>query len=64
VLAASTKHLGDRVEIRIRNNGTGIPPEVQEQMFNPFFATKLAGDGTSLGLSISHDVIAKQLRVY
>jgi two-component system NtrC family sensor kinase len=48
------------VEIRIRDNGTGIPPEVKEQMFNPFFATKPAGEGTGLGLSISHDVIVKQ----
>jgi PAS domain S-box-containing protein len=60
ILAASTKDLGDRVEIRIRDNGTGIPPEVKEQMFNPFFTTKPAGEGTGLGLSISHDVIVKQ----
>jgi two-component system NtrC family sensor kinase len=59
-LAASTNDLGDRVEIRIRDNGTGIPPEVQEQMFNPFFTTKPAGEGTGLGLSISHDIIVKQ----
>ena len=50
-LAASTKNLGDRVEIRIRDNGTGIPPEVKEKMFNPFFTTKPAGEGTGLGLS-------------
>jgi signal transduction histidine kinase len=60
LLAASTRDLGDRVEIRIRDNGTGIPPEVQEQMFNPFFTTKPAGEGTGLGLSISHDIIVKQ----
>jgi two-component system, NtrC family, sensor kinase len=59
-LAASTRDLGDRVEIRIRDNGTGIPPEVKEQMFDPFFTTKPAGEGTGLGLSISHDVIVKQ----
>ncbi len=59
-LAASTKNLGDRVEIRIRDNGTGIPPEVKERMFNPFFTTKPAGEGTGLGLSISHDIIVKQ----
>jgi len=59
-LAASTKDVGDRVEIRIRDNGTGIPPEVKEQMFNPFFTTKPAGEGTGLGLSISHDIIVKQ----
>jgi signal transduction histidine kinase len=59
-LAAVTKDLGDRVEIRIRDNGTGIPPEVKEKMFNPFFTTKPAGEGTGLGLSISHDIIVKQ----
>ena len=59
-LAASTKNLGDRVEIRIRDNGTGIPPEVKEKMFNPFFTTKPAGEGTGLGLSITHDIIVKQ----
>ncbi len=59
-LAAATKNLGDRVEIRIRDNGTGVPPEVQDKMFNPFFTTKPAGEGTGLGLSISHDIIVKQ----
>ena len=59
-LAAATKNLGDRVEIRIRDNGTGIPPEVREKLFNPFFTTKPAGEGTGLGLSISHDIIVKQ----
>ena len=59
-LGAVTKNLGDKVEIRIRDNGTGIPPEVKERMFNPFFTTKPAGEGTGLGLSISHDIIVKQ----
>jgi GAF domain-containing protein len=59
-LMAATRNLGDRVEVRIRDNGTGIPPEVKEQMFNPFFTTKPAGEGTGLGLSISHDIIVKQ----
>jgi signal transduction histidine kinase len=59
-LAASTKNLGDRVEITIRDNGTGIPPEVKERLFTPFFTTKPAGEGTGLGLSISHDIIVKQ----
>jgi signal transduction histidine kinase len=59
-LSAATKSLGDRVEIRIRDNGTGIPPEVREQMFNPFFTTKPPGEGTGLGLSLSHDIIVKQ----
>jgi signal transduction histidine kinase len=59
-LAARTKNLGDRVEITIRDNGTGIPTEVKEKIFNPFFTTKPAGEGTGLGLSISHDIIVKQ----
>jgi two-component system NtrC family sensor kinase len=59
-LTASTKSLGDRVEIRIRDNGTGIAPDVKEKMFNPFFTTKPTGEGTGLGLSISHDIIVKQ----
>jgi signal transduction histidine kinase len=59
-LSAATKNLGDRVEIRIRDNGTGISSEVKEKMFNPFFTTKPAGEGTGLGLSMSHDIIVKQ----
>jgi two-component system, NtrC family, sensor kinase len=59
-LTASTKNLGDRVEIRIHDNGTGMTPDVKEQMFNPFFTTKPTGEGTGLGLSISHDIIVKQ----
>ena len=59
-LSVTTRSLGDRVEIRIRDNGTGIPPEVKEKMFNPFFTTKPAGEGTGLGLSLSHDIVVKQ----
>jgi two-component system, NtrC family, sensor kinase len=59
-LVAATRNLGDRVEIRIRDNGTGMPLEVKEKIFNPFFTTKPAGEGTGLGLSISHDIIVKQ----
>src|SRR5213082_2953815 len=59
-LRATTKNLGTTVEIRIRDNGTGIPAEVREKMFNPFFRTKPAGEGTGLGLSMSHDIIVKQ----
>ena len=59
-LGASTKSLGERVEIRIRDNGTGIPPELKEKIFDPFFTTKPAGEGTGLGLSLSHDIIVKQ----
>jgi GAF domain-containing protein len=60
MLAAATRNLGDRVEIRIRDNGGGIAPEVQEKMFNPFFTTKPPGEGTGLGLSLSYDIIVKQ----
>jgi signal transduction histidine kinase len=60
VLTAATKNLGDKVQIAIRDNGTGIPPEVKDKIFNPFFTTKPAGEGTGLGLSISHDIVVKQ----
>jgi signal transduction histidine kinase len=60
MLSATTKNLGDKVEIRIRDNGTGIPDEVKEKIFNPFFTTKPSGEGTGLGLSMSHDIIVKQ----
>jgi signal transduction histidine kinase len=60
VVSAMTKGRSDGVEIRIRDNGTGIPPEVKEKMFNPFFTTKPAGEGTGLGLSMSYDIIVKQ----
>jgi signal transduction histidine kinase len=60
MLSAGTKNLGDRVEIRIRDNGTGIPGGVKEKIFNPFFTTKPPGEGTGLGLSMSHDIIVKQ----
>jgi two-component system, NtrC family, sensor kinase len=59
-LAAATRDLGDRVEIKIRDNGSGIPPEVKEKIFNPFFTTKPPGQGTGLGLSLSYDIIVKQ----
>ncbi|MFB9264506.1 GAF domain-containing protein [Bradyrhizobium erythrophlei] len=59
-LSATTRSLGGGVEIRIRDNGTGIPAEVREKIFDPFFTTKPAGDGTGLGLSICHDIIVKQ----
>jgi two-component system, NtrC family, sensor kinase len=60
VVTATTKGAIDHVEIRIRDNGTGIPPDVKEKMFNPFFTTKPAGEGTGLGLSMSHDIVVKQ----
>ncbi|MCK1361548.1 GAF domain-containing protein [Bradyrhizobium sp. 199] len=60
VVTAATRDRGDHIEIRIRDNGTGIPDEVKEKMFNPFFTTKPAGEGTGLGLSMSHDIVVKQ----
>jgi len=60
VLSARTKSLGKEVEIRLRDNGTGIPSEMREKIFNPFFTTKPAGEGTGLGLSMTHDIIVKQ----
>ena len=59
-IAAATKNFGDRVEIKIRDNGSGIPPEVRDKIFNPFFTTKPPGEGTGLGLSLSHDIVVKQ----
>jgi signal transduction histidine kinase len=59
-LKAVTRKLGNSVEVRIRDNGTGIPPDIQEKIFNPFFTTKPAGEGTGLGLSLSHDIVVKQ----
>jgi two-component system, NtrC family, sensor kinase len=60
LVTATTKGRTDRVEICIRDNGTGIPLDVKEKMFNPFFTTKPAGEGTGLGLSMSHDIVVKQ----
>jgi signal transduction histidine kinase len=60
LLKVSTRDLGETVEIRIRDNGKGMPPTVAEKVFNPFFTTKPAGSGTGLGLSISYDIIVQQ----
>ncbi|MBR1156244.1 GAF domain-containing protein [Bradyrhizobium sp. JYMT SZCCT0428] len=62
MLTVATKNRGDKVEIRIRDNGMGIAPEIKEKIFNPFFTTKPSGAGTGLGLSISHDIVVKQHR--
>ena len=59
-LRVTTRARGDHAEIRIRDNGTGIPDSVKEKIFNPFFTTKPAGEGTGLGLSLSFDIVVKQ----
>jgi GAF domain-containing protein/nitrogen-specific signal transduction histidine kinase len=60
VLKVMTNDLGEAVEIRIRDNGTGIPPEIRDKLFQPFFTTKPTGEGTGLGLSISWDIVTQQ----
>jgi two-component system, NtrC family, sensor kinase len=59
-LKVSTRDLGDRVEISIRDNGVGIPPEIKDKLFQPFFTTKPTGEGTGLGLSISYDIVTQE----
>ena len=59
-LKVSTRELGDTVEINIRDNGTGIPPEFKDKLFQPFFTTKPTGEGTGLGLSICYDIVTQE----
>ena len=56
----TTRDLGDQVEIRVRDNGTGIPADIRDKLFQPFFTTKPTGEGTGLGLSISYDIVTQQ----
>jgi signal transduction histidine kinase len=60
LLKVTTRDLGDAVEIRVRDNGTGIAPALREKLFQPFFTTKPPGEGTGLGLSISWDIVTQQ----
>jgi len=60
VLKVSSKNLGDKAEIRIKDNGKGIPQDILDKVFNPFFTTKPAGKGTGLGLSLSYDIIVQE----
>jgi len=55
-----TREAGDTVEVRVRDNGTGISSEIKDKMFQPFFTTKPTGEGTGLGLSISYDIVTQQ----
>jgi signal transduction histidine kinase len=59
-LTVTTRDLGDATEIRVRDNGIGIPAEIRDKLFQPFFTTKPTGEGTGLGLSITYDIVTKQ----
>jgi signal transduction histidine kinase len=61
-LTVTTRDLGKAVEVRVRDNGSGIPPEIRDKLFQPFFTTKPTGEGTGLGLSISYEIVTKQHR--
>lgn len=60
IIKVTTRDLGDAVEVRVRDNGIGIPPDVRDKLFQPFFTTKPTGEGTGLGLSISYDIVTQQ----
>jgi two-component system, NtrC family, sensor kinase len=59
-LKVTTRDVGEAVEIRVRDNGTGIPADIRDKLFQPFFTTKPTGEGTGLGLSITYDIVTKQ----
>ena len=60
ILTITTRNRGDEIEVRVRDNGTGIPPEIRDKLFQPFFTTKPTGEGTGLGLSISYDIVVQE----
>ncbi|MCF8348785.1 MAG: two-component sensor histidine kinase, partial [Bacteroidales bacterium] len=60
ILTIKTRKEGDKIEIRIRDNGNGIPQEIIDKVFNPFFTTKPPGQGTGLGLSLSYDIVVQE----
>ena len=59
-LTVATRETADAVEVRVRDNGIGISPEIRDKLFQPFFTTKPTGEGTGLGLSISYDIVTQQ----
>jgi signal transduction histidine kinase len=59
-LKVITRCADDAVEIRVRDNGTGIPADIRDKLFQPFFTTKPTGEGTGLGLSITYDIMTQQ----
>jgi two-component system, NtrC family, sensor kinase len=61
-LTVTTRNVGKAVEVRVRDNGSGIPAEIRDKLFQPFFSTKPTGEGTGLGLSISYEIVTKQHR--
>ncbi len=60
ILTVATRDCGEAVEIKVRDNGAGVPPEIRDKLFQPFFTTKPTGEGTGLGLSISYDIVTHE----
>ena len=58
-VVVQTRQLKNNIEIRVSDNGSGIPDDIREKIFQPFFTTKASGEGTGLGLSLSYDIITK-----